>query len=212
MSVKVRLFCPHNPERLHLHCFSVSILSCVLARVQFSSLWTAARHRSDHAVPPAHLVTPGPVMRGITWLLPSHSLPSLIPCISAWSQHYPRHVTSPIYIQTLHDTYRDPHHPNLNQQGPRSRTSSVGSSSSHLRSSHGARGTPGQGYLSPRLEGCSSPLATLWYDWFLPETNPDHSQVGQLEKLFQQAGGVKCWTGDRLVSPLGEEISLFCYD
>ena len=151
-------------------------------------------------------------MRGITWLLPSHSLPSLIPCISAWSQHYPRHVTSPIYIQTLHDTYRDPHHPNLNQQGPRSRTSSVGSSSSHLRSSHGARGTPGQGYLSPRLEGCSSPLATLWYDWFLPETNPDHSQVGQLEKLFQQAGGVKCWTGDRLVSPLGEEISLFCSD
>ena len=75
------------------------------------------------------------------------------------------------------------------------------------RSSQGARGLPGQGYLSPRLEGCSSPLATLWYDWFLPETAPDHSQVSQLERLFQQAGGVKCWTGDRLVSPLGEKMA-----
>ena len=146
-------------------------------------------------------------MRGMTWLLPSHSLPHLIASISAWSQHFPRHVTSPIYIQTLHDTYRDPPHhlSHHSQPGPRSRTSSVGSSSSLLRSSQGVRGGPGQGYLSPRLEGCSSPLATLWYDWFLPETSPDHTQVSELERLFQQAGGVKCWTGDRLVSPLGEE-------
>ena len=185
----------------------MSLLSCVLARVQFTSLWTAARHRSDHAVPAAHLVSPATVIRGITWLLPSHSLPSLISAISAWSQHYPRHVTSPIYIQTLHDTSRD-HHLNLHtQSGPRSRTSSVGSSSSHLRSGQGARGAPGLGYLSARLENCSSPLATLWYDWFLPETQPDPHQVSELERLFQQAGGVKCWTGDRLVSPLGEEIS-----
>ena len=26
--------------------------------------------------------------------------------------------------------------------------------------------------------------------------------MSQLEELFQEVGGVKCWTGDRLVSPL----------
>ena len=88
----------------------VSMLSCLLARVQFISLWSAARYRSDHAVAGGHLVSPGQVMRGVTWLLPSHSLPPLLQNISAWSQLYPSHVTSPVFIQTLHNTDRDTSH------------------------------------------------------------------------------------------------------
>ena len=88
----------------------VSMLSCLLARVQFISLWSAARYRSDHAVAGGHLVSPGQVMRGVTWLLPSHSLPPLLQNISAWSQLYPSHVTSPVFIQTVYDTDRDTSH------------------------------------------------------------------------------------------------------
>merc|ERR1712098_723731 len=95
--------------------------------------------------------------------------------------------------QTLHDACRDMTHVS------RSRTSSVGSTSHYRVSANAPRGSHGQGYLCPRLEGCSSPLATVW---FLPETTPDPLQVSQLEELFHQVGGVKCWTGERLVSPL----------
>merc|ERR1719336_2209997 len=185
---------------------------------------------------------------------------TLVQNISAWSDQFPSHVTSPVYIQTLHQEDRD----TPAQTGTRSRTSSVGSSS-HWGTGLGPRGHHGQGYLCPRLEGCSSPLATLWYDWFLPETSPDPTQVRDsssiymmimiiivtmmmmmmmmvmtmvgmmmimtmvrmtmrmtmmmmmvmmttllelspqvslLEDLFLQVGGVKCWTGHRLVSPL----------
>lgn len=155
------------------------MLSCVLARVQFISLWTSARHRSDHALHPAHFVSPAPVMRGTTWLLPLDTIPPLLHNISSWSQHYPGHVTSPLTIQTLHDTCHEPMMPTC-----RSRTSSVGSS--YRMSGAAPRGQHGQGYLCPRLEGCSSPLATVWYDWFLPETSPDPLQVSQLEELFHQ--------------------------
>ena len=154
------------------------MLSCVLARVQFISLWTAARHRSDHALHPAHYLSPAPVMRGTTWLLPMDTIPPLLHNISSWSQHYPGHVTSPLTIQTLHDTCHEI------VVTCRSRTSSVGSS--YRFSGAGPRGQHGQGYLCPRLEGVSSPLATVWYDWFLPETSPDPLQVSQLEELFHQ--------------------------
>merc|ERR1719282_1393036 len=95
------------------------------------------------------------------------TIPPLLHNISLWSQHYPRHVTSPIFIQTLHDAYRDMSHVS------RSRTSSVGSTSHYRVSANAPRGSHGQGYLCPRLE-----------------------------ELFHQVGGVKCWTGERLVSPL----------
>jgi len=184
-------------RKFNVGCLSsLSMLSCVMARVQFISLWTAARYRSDHALHPAHYLNPGPIMRGNTWLLPLDTIPPLLHNISLWSQHYPRHVTSPIFIQTLHDACRDMSHVS------RSRTSSVGSTSHYRVSVNAPRGSHGQGYLCPRLEGCSSPLATVWYDWFLPETSPDPLQVSQLEELFHQVGGVKCWTGERLVSPL----------
>lgn len=186
-------------RRINLNCLSsLSMLSCVLARVQFISLWTAARHRSDHAHRPAHFLSSSTeaMMRGATWLLPLDTIPPLLHNISTWSQHYPGHVTSPIFIQTLHDTCHD-----MTGQVSRSRTSSVGSSH-HRMSGAAPQGVHGQGYLCPRIVGCSGPLATLWYDWFLPETSPDPLQVSQLEELFHQVGGVKCWTGERLVSPL----------
>ena len=157
------------------------MLSCVLARVQFISLWTAARHRSDHAHPPAHFLAPAPVLRSTSWLLPLDCVPGLLTKISCWSQHYPQHVTSPIFLQTLHD----PEPADLATSSCRSRTSSVGSTAG-VRVSSWPRGQHGQGYLCPRLEAVTSPLATLWYDWFLPETSPDPLQVSQLEELFHQ--------------------------
>ena len=161
---------------------SLSMLSCALARVQFISLWTAARHRSDHAHRPAHFLSSASeaVMRGTTWLLPLDTIPPLLHSISTWSQHYPGHVTSPIFIQTLHDTCHD-----MTGHVSRSRASSVGSSH-HRMSGSAPLGLHGQGYLCPRVVGCSGPLATVWYDWFLPETTPDPLQVCQLEELFHQ--------------------------
>ena len=156
------------------------MLSSVLARVQFISLWTAARYRSDHAHHPAHFLPPSPIMRGTTWLLPLDCLPPLLHNISTWSQANPGPVSSPIFIQTLVSDAKDVHE-------SRSRTSSVGSTG--YRSHHG-RGAPqgvqGQGYLCPKLDSKSGPLASVWYDWFLPEVNPDPLQVNQLEGLFHQ--------------------------
>jgi len=184
-------------RRLNIVLFtSLPMLSSVLARVQFISLWTAARYRSDHAHHPAHFLPPSPIMRGTTWLLPLDCLPPLLHNISNWSQANPGPVSSPIFIQTLVSDAKDVHE-------SRSRTSSVGSTG--YRSHHG-RGAPqgvqGQGYLCPKLDSKSGPLASVWYDWFLPEVNPDPLQVNQLEGLFHQVGGVRCWGAERLVSPL----------
>jgi len=181
-------------RRVNIVCFSrLAMLSSVLARVQFISLWTAARYRSDHALHPAHFLTPSPIMRGTSWLVPLDCLPPLLHNISTWSQSNPGPVTSPIFIQTLVSD-------NMDQCETRSRTSSVGSAS--YRSQHGPQGVHGQGYLCPRLGGGVGPLASVWYDWFLPETSPDPLQVSKLEGLFHQVGGVRCWGAERLVSPL----------
>jgi len=176
-------------RKININCIpSVSMLSCLLARVQFISLWTSSRYRSDHALPPAQFIRPaGSIMRGTTWLLPSDTIPCVLHNISTWSQHYPGHVTSPIFIQTLHEMSHDL---DTMRSSVRSRTSSVGSSSHYRLSGSTPHGLHGQGYLCPRLEKHSGPLATVWYDWFLPETCPDPLQVGQLEEIFLQSSHV----------------------
>jgi len=184
-------------RRLNIVLFSsLPMLSSVLARVQFISLWTAARYRSDHAHHPSHFLPPSPIMRGTTWLLPLDSLPPLLHNISTWSQANPCPVSSPIFIQTLVSDAKD-------FVESRSRTSSVGSVGYRGHHSRGGpQGAHGQGYLCPKL-GCNTgPLASVWYDWFLPEVNPDPLLVNQLEGLFHQVGGVRCWGAERLVSPL----------
>jgi len=181
-------------RKVNLVCFSsLPMLSSVLARVQFISLWTAARYRSDHALHPAHFLSPSPVMRGTSWLLPLDCLPALLHDISTWSQANPGPVTSPLFIQTLVSE-------SMAQCETRSRASSV--SSVGYRSHHGPQGVHGQGYLCPKLGNNIGTLASVWYDWFLPETSPNPLQVSQLESLFHQVGGVRCWGAERLVSPL----------
>eukprot|EP00092_Neocalanus_flemingeri_P011477 GFUD01012370.1.p1 GENE.GFUD01012370.1~~GFUD01012370.1.p1 ORF type:complete len:477 (-),score=163.99 GFUD01012370.1:904-2334(-) len=181
-------------RRVNIVCFSsLPMLSSVLARVQFISLWTAARYRSDHAHHPVHFLPPSHIMRGTSWLLPLDCLPPLLHNISTWSQANPGPVTSPIFIQTVVSD-------SMAQCETRSRTSSVGSAG--YRSQHAPQGVHGQGYLCPRLGGSVGPLASVWYDWFLPETSPDPLQVSHLEGLFHQVGGVRCWGAERLVSPL----------
>ena len=49
--------------------------------------------------------------------------------------------------------------------------------------------------------------AAVWYDWFVAavstaEPSVDPTEVAQLEQLFLTAGGVRCWSGDRIVSPM----------
>lgn len=148
---------------------SLPLLSSMLARVQFISMWTAARHRSDYSHHPVQF-SDCSSLRGSTWLIPLSHLPPLLRQISNWSSHNPRPVSSPLYIQTVEER----------QQGDK------------------------QPFLAPQISGDKSdgPMAAVWYDWFLPETSPDPLLVSQFESLFHTVGGVRCWSAERLVSPL----------
>merc|ERR1712037_724036 len=61
-----------------------------------------------------------------------------------------------------------------------------------------------QGIPSAEVEG-SSPRksqACVWYDWFLSDSDSDPTVVAHFEELFLEAGAVRCWSAERLVSPL----------
>jgi len=177
-------------RRINLALFSnLPLLSSMLARVQFISLWTAARHRSDHTHHPVHFSS-CESLRGSSWILPLPKLPTLLHSITSWSSIHPRTVTSPLSIHTVAGHTMD---------GRRTRTSSISSTSSIEHWSHG-----NHGFLQPRLkdESPGKSQACVWYDWFLPETSPDPTLVSQFEDLFLEVGGVRCWSAERLVSPL----------
>ena len=76
------------------------MLSSVLARVQFISLWSVAKNRSDYAHPPLTYVDCD-TLRGASWLLPLASLPPLLCSISHWSVSHPAVVSSPLLIYTI---------------------------------------------------------------------------------------------------------------
>lgn len=57
-------------------------------------------------------------------------------------------------------------------------------------------------YLSPSLSSPDAPSASVWYDWFLPETCPDPLEVAEFEEMFHSVQGVRCWSSERIVSPL----------
>ena len=80
--------------------FSAPILSSVLARIQFISLWSVAKNRSDYAHPPVSYIDCD-ILRGATWLLPLASLPPLLCSISQWSHSHPAVVSSPLLIYTI---------------------------------------------------------------------------------------------------------------
>jgi len=146
----------------------VPFLSSLLARVQFISMWSVARYRSDHAHPPPHYHSHCDIYRGTAWLLPIDRLPPLLYNVSVWSAEHPRVVASPLYIQTVRNS-----HP----------------------ASHSS-------YLSTSLSSPDNPAVSVWYDWFLPETSPDPLEVAEFEDLFHFVGGVRCWSSERIVSPL----------
>lgn len=177
-------------RKINLALFSnIPLLSSMMARVQFISLWTAARYRSDSTHHPVHFSSCDN-LRGSSWILPLPNLPNLIHSITSWSCHHPRPVTSPLYISSMAGEPMD---------GRRTRTSSVSSTSSLDTWTHSKRG-----FLHPRLiaQGPGKSHACVWYDWFLPETSPDPTLVSQFEDLFLEVGGVRCWSAERLVSPL----------
>jgi len=177
-------------RRINIALFcSLPLLSSMMARVQFISLWTAARYRSDHTHHPIHFSSCDS-LRGSSWILPLPNLPALLHSISIWSSLHPRPVTSPLYIHSMAGEQMD---------GRRTRTSSFSSNSSHDTWNHGHKG-----FLQPRLrdQGPGKSQACVWYDWFLPENYPDPTLVAQFEELFLEVGGVRCWSAERLVSPL----------
>jgi hypothetical protein len=157
-------------RKVNLFLFSSApLLSSVLARVQFISLWSVAKNRSDYAHP--HIAFSSvDMLRGVTWLLPLPSLPPLLCSISHWSSSHPAVVSSPLVIYT--------------RQGE--------------GEGEGRAVAP---YLQPSIEGKGA-AATVWYDWFLEDSSPDPLQLDQFEQMFHSAGGVKCWSGGRIVSPL----------
>jgi len=179
-------------RRINLAFFSsLPLLSSLLARVQFISLWTAARHRSDHTHHPLHLSSCA-ALQGSYWILPINALPTLLHSISSWAANNPSPVTSPIYVQTIPGEKVE--------GGRRTRTSSVSSTSSR----DGGAPQGHRGFLQPRLrdQAPSKSQACVWYDWFLSDSDPDPTVVAHFEELFLEAGGVRCWSAERLVSPL----------
>merc|ERR1712037_79224 len=84
--------------------------------------------------------------------------------------------------------------------GRRTRTSSVSSTSSR----DGGVPQGHRGFLQPRLrdQAPSKSQACVWYDWFLSDSDPDPTVVAHFEELFLEAGAVRCWSAERLVSPL----------
>lgn len=175
-------------RRINLSIFSsLPLISSMLARVQFISLWTAARHRSDYIHHPVHFSSCDG-LRGSSWILPLPNLPTLLQSITSWSSLHPGPVTSPLFINTIAGDL---------MEGRRTRTSSISSSSSMDNWSH-----PHRGFLQPRLKDSSKSQACVWYDWFLSETHPDPTLVSQFEQLFLEVGGVRCWSAERIVSPL----------
>jgi len=181
-------------RRINLAFFSsLPLLSSLLARVQFISLWTAARHRSDHTHHPLHLSSCA-ALQGSSWILPINALPTLLHSISAWAANNPGPVTSPLYVQTVAGEKVE------GQGGRRTRTSSVSSTSSR----DGGVPQGHRGFLQPRLrdQAPSKSQACVWYDWFLSDSDPDPTVVAHFEELFLEAGAVRCWSAERLVSPL----------
>eukprot|EP00088_Acartia_fossae_P024465 TRINITY_DN2539_c1_g1_i10.p1 TRINITY_DN2539_c1_g1~~TRINITY_DN2539_c1_g1_i10.p1 ORF type:complete len:569 (-),score=83.32 TRINITY_DN2539_c1_g1_i10:447-2153(-) len=203
---------------LNLVFFSSTYLGWTLARIQFISLWSAAKNRSDFSHPPVTFLSPD-VVRGSTWLLPLASLPPLLSSIKQWANTHPSQVTSPLQVCTVHEERRSTISRSHSQPAagagqpylyPRLEIQSLTSSCSSLDNF-----SPRSARASPRLPqaGSVSPLpppplmqrahaATVWYDWFLPETGPDPREIAELEELFRTAGGIRCWSGDRIVSPL----------
>lgn len=163
------------------------LFSSMLARMQFISLWTAAKYRSDYAHP-AQAFTHCDSLRGATWLLPLTSLPPLLYSISVWSAGHAGVVASPLYIQTRAAV--------SSSSRPDQQVRSGSFSTRHHQQQ------PRNPFLQPILQDNSCPAATLWYDWFLPETSPDPLVVAEFEDLFHSAGGVRLWSGERTVSPL----------
>ncbi|XP_023332500.1 L-gulonolactone oxidase [Eurytemora carolleeae] len=88
-------------RKINLFLFSSApILSSVLARIQFISLWSVAKNRSDYAHPSVSYIDCD-ILRGATWLLPLASLPPLLCSISQWSHSHPAVVSSPLLIYTI---------------------------------------------------------------------------------------------------------------
>ncbi|TRY70437.1 hypothetical protein TCAL_13209 [Tigriopus californicus] len=54
-------------------------------------------------------------------------------------------------------------------------------------------------FIAPYLD---EPSCAMWYDWFLSEKAPNPIQVAEFESIFHEAGGMRCWSADRIISPL----------
>jgi hypothetical protein len=223
---------------LNLVFFSSTFLGWTLARIQFISLWSAARNRTDYSHPPISFQH-SETVRGSTWLVPLTSIPPLLASIKQWSLSHPRHVTSPLEVHTVHAEKRvgrsgatgslNLQHPFLyprlvktseGEEGDLVGTSSCSSLDNFSPRSALAspRGLPLRPHspttslspLPPPLRSTRAYAAAVWYDWFVAvatntaESPPtvDPTEVAQLEQLFLTAGGVRCWSGDRIVSPM----------
>jgi len=90
-----------------------SLLFSLLARLQFFSLWSTAKQRSDfvHSLPRAW--SPQEACRGASWLIPLDRLPEVLGRISRWVRDNPRACVAPIQVQTLKMERRMPRRPFL---------------------------------------------------------------------------------------------------
>jgi len=198
---------------LNLVFFSNTFVGCTLARIQFISLWSAAKNRSSYSHSPMTILGSENV-RGSSWIIPLASLPPLLTSLKHWANAHPAMVASPLQVTTLHDDSRVCPHPYMYPRLPdhdRSLTSSSVGLYSPISSS--ARS-------SPRIMSTVTPppptlqrayAAMIWYDWFVSEHGADPRDVANLEELFRASGGIRCWSSDRIVSPLMLSVSFSEY-
>lgn len=149
-------------------------LAALLGRVQFFSLWSVAKHRSDFSHSPIHFWPPEEACRGVAWLLPLDGLPDVLNEVFQWAQANPQCCVSPLFIQ----------------------------SSNQDRSGLAGKSVAARPYLLPAMPNANRRACSLWYDWFVPEGEPDPISVHDFEEIFLSAGGVRCWSGERITSPL----------
>ena len=191
--------------------FSGPLLLSILGRFQFFSLWSAAKHRSDYAHATPRWWSPHEAFRGASWLIPVDRVPEVLSNVSAWTtmtstgsrrrrKGLPTYcstetgcVVAPLFLQTVNAW---PATTSTTLTTPGKKESSTPTPSPSPSPAKFDR----KPFLYPSLDGPAA--CAVWYDWFVPECEPDPIAVAEFEGIFLRAGGVRLWSGERLTSPL----------
>jgi len=159
------------------------IIASFISRVQFFAQWAVQKHRSDFTHTTVTFRSPSEFHRGTNWILPTRHLQEVISEVSLWSHKNPNACCfAPMIIQI----FRSSHAGELGDRTPERHK--IQPQSSQLKP-----------FLLPETH---DKFCTVWYDWFVMDTNPNPVDIANFEEIFESRGGRKCWNPGRLTSPL----------